>query len=69
MTSTTSSAARLSRAFAGDRAAEVVDDDLGAVVGEHDRLAAADAVAGSGDDRHLAVEHAHLRVPPALQEN
>ena len=52
-------------AFAGDRAAEVVDDDLGAVVGEHDRFAAADAVARSGDDRHLAVEHAHLRVPPA----
>ena len=51
-------------ALAGHRPAEIVDDDLGAVVGEHDRLAAADTVARSGDDRHLAVEHAHLRVPP-----
>ena len=55
-------------AFAGDRAAEVVDDDLGAVVGEQDRLAAADTVARSGDDRHLAVEHAHLRVPPRCEK-
>ena len=51
-------------ALAGDRTAEIVDDDLGAVVGELHRLAPADAVARPGDDRHLAVEHAHLRVPP-----
>ena len=51
-------------ALAGHRPAEIVDDDLGAVVGELHRLAAADTVARSGDDRHLAVEHAHLRVPP-----
>ena len=50
--------------LAGYRAAEIVDDDLGAVVGELHRFAAPDAVARSGDDRHLAVEHAHLRVPP-----
>ena len=50
--------------LAGHGSAEIVDDDLGAVVGELHRLAATDAVARSGDDRHLAVEHAHLRVPP-----
>ena len=49
---------RLVGTLAGDRAAEVVDDDLGAVVGEHDRLAPPDAAAGTGDDRDLAVEHA-----------
>ena len=55
-------------ALAGHRAAEVVHDDLGALVGELDRLAAADAVAGAGDDGDLAVEHAHLRVLlPALK--
>ena len=51
-------------ALAGDRSAEVVDDDLGAVIGELYRFAAAHTVARSGDDRHLAVEHAHLRGPP-----
>ncbi len=55
-------------AFAAHRSAEVVDDDLGTVIGEHDRFAAADAVARSGDDRHLAVEHAHLRGPPRCEK-
>ena len=35
------------------------------MVGEHDRFAASDAIARTGDDGDLAVEHAHLRVPPA----
>src|SRR4051812_47981398 len=48
--------------------AEVVDDDLRAVLREHQRLAATDPVPGSGDDRDFAVEHAHLRVPsPTLE--
>src|SRR5262249_37651975 len=56
-------------ALAGDRPAEVVDDDLGAVIGERDRLAAPHAAPRSGDDRDLAVQHsAHLRVlPPGLK--
>jgi len=49
--------------FAGDGATEVVDDHLGPVVGEHDRLAAANAVAGTGDDGDFAVE------PPYGREN
>ena len=56
-------------ALTGDRAAEVVDHDLGAVIGERDGLAAADTVAGSRDDGDLAVEHAHLRVHPPGTEN
>src|SRR5690606_12684549 len=43
-----------------DRATEVVDDDLCAVLGELQRMPSADAVAGSGDDRDLAVQHAHV---------
>src|SRR4029450_7718329 len=46
----------------------VVDDDLRAVVGEEHGLAAADAVAGAGDDRDLAVEDAHLRVLPSRSQ-
>src|SRR5207253_10724880 len=46
-------------ALAGDRAAQVVDDDLRALGGELERLAPADAVPGPGDDRHLVVENAH----------
>ena len=52
-------------ALAAHRSTEIVHHDLGAVVGEHDRFAASDTVARTGDDGHLAVEHAHLRVPPA----
>ena len=37
-------------ALAVHRAAEVVDDDLGAVVGQQQRVLAADAAAGAGDD-------------------
>ena len=40
-------------------AAEVVDDDLGAVLGQLQRVAPADAVAGAGDDGDLAVEQPH----------
>ena len=48
---------RLVGALAGHRAAEVVDDDLGTVIGERDGLAPPDAVTGARDDRDLAVEH------------
>ena len=42
-------------------AAEVVDDDLGAVGGEHQRVLAADAAAGAGDDAHPSLAQlAHL---------
>src|SRR5262249_23301350 len=55
-------------AFAGYRDAEVVDDDLRALVGQLDGLAPPDAVAGAGDDRDLAVQQPHLRVLlPALK--
>ena len=46
--------------FSADRTAEVVHHDLRSVVGQHDRLAPPDAVAGAGDDRHFAVENPHL---------
>ena len=42
--------------LARDGSAEVVDDDLGALGGEEERLAAADAPAGAGDDRDAALE-------------
>ena len=41
--------------LAGHGSTEVVHDDLGAVVGQEDGFAASYAVAGTGDDRHLAV--------------
>src|SRR5690606_41821125 len=47
------------RTLAGHRSAEVVDDDGRAVLGQLHRVAAADAVPRSGDDRDLAVQHAH----------
>ena len=40
------------RARAVHRAAEVVDDDLGPVFGQHQRVLAADAATGAGDDAH-----------------
>ena len=50
--------ARPRRRTAGavDRAAEVVDDDQRAALGEQERVGAAEAAAGAGDDRDLAVE-------------
>ena len=50
---------RVSRAAAFDRGAEVVDDHAGAVLGEQACVPAADAAAGAGDDRDLALENAH----------
>ena len=47
------------------RAAEVVDDDLGALGGEQERVLPPDAAAGSGDDGHPAVELVHVCRPPA----
>ncbi len=52
-------------AGAVDRAAEVVDHDLGAVAGEAEGVLAADAAAGAGDDRDAAfAEAGHLGAPP-----
>ena len=45
--------------------AEVVDDDLGALLRELHGVAAADAVPGAGDDRDLAFEYSHLSHPVA----
>jgi hypothetical protein len=39
--------------------AEIVDDHLGAVTGQLERVTPADAVTGTGDDRDLAIEQAH----------
>ena len=47
---------RLARPLAGERDAVVVDDDLGAVAGQLERVGAADAAAGAGDDRDAALE-------------
>ena len=47
--------------FAGQRGADVVDDDLGAGRGHGERDLAADAAARSGDDRDLAFHHARHR--------
>ena len=44
-------------ALAGQRAAEVVDDDVRARLGEGQRVRPADAAPGAGDDRDLAREH------------
>ena len=46
-------------ALTRDRSAEVVDHDRGAVLRQLHGVAAADAVARAGDDRHLAVEQPH----------
>ena len=43
-------------AFAGEAAAEVVDDDLRASRREQQRVRAAEAAAGAGHDCYLAVE-------------
>ena len=44
----------LARALAGERRAEVVDDDLRAGARERERVLAADPAPGAGDDRDLA---------------
>src|SRR5690606_8833346 len=46
-------------ALAGDRTAQIVDDDLRTLLRELERMATADPVARSGDDRDLAVQQAH----------
>ena len=50
-------------ALAPDRAAQVVDDDLGTLLGEQQRLAPPDAVPGTGDDRDLPVDQTHSKHP------
>ncbi len=49
----------LAGAVAPNRAAEVVDHDLGAVLGQFERVAAPDAVRRTGDDGDLPVEQSH----------
>jgi len=53
---------RVGLALAGQRGADVVDDDLGAFAGHHDGDLAADAAAGAGDDRDLAGQHGALGI-------
>ena len=50
---------RVQRALAVQPRADVVDDDPGALTGEHQCLFASDASSRAGDDRHLAVEQSH----------
>jgi hypothetical protein len=45
-------------AFAGDRGADVIDDDLGALACHRQRDVAADAAAGARDDDDFALHHA-----------
>ena len=40
-------------------AAEIIYDDLGALLGEQERVGAADASARAGDDRDTSVQEAH----------
>ena len=47
-------------AFAGERRADVVHDDLRARGGHRERDLAPDAAARAGDDRYLVFQHAHL---------
>src|SRR5204862_6387718 len=47
--------------LAGERRTEVVDDHVRAGLGECERVRAADAAAGPGDDRDLARETRHVR--------
>ena len=52
---------RAGRAFitAGERTAQVVDDDLGAFARRDQGALAANAVAAAGDQHHLTVQYAH----------
>ena len=45
--------------LAADRAAQIVDDDLGPLLGQLHGVTPADAVPGPGDDGDLAVEQSH----------
>ena len=48
--------------------AEVVDDHLGALGGEEQRVLAAEPASGPGDDRHATVQRAHAPSPfPAFE--
>src|ERR1700722_1944683 len=51
-------------ALAGDRRADVVHHDLGAVRGQGNRRRPSDPAAGAGYDRDLPVKHTH-RFPPS----
>src|SRR3546814_10969922 len=46
-------------AVAGDRRAEVVDDDAGAMAGQLQRVGSPDAVPRAGDDRDLSLKYYH----------
>lgn len=50
---------RIARAFAAHTAPEVVDQDLGALFREFQRMGTADAPARPRDNRHLAVQKTH----------
>ena len=51
-------------ALAGAIAAEVVHHDLGAVLGQHQAVLAANATGASGDDRHPALtQSCHCSLP------
>ena len=50
----------LAGALALEAGAEIVDEDLGALLGQLERVTAADAVARAGHDRHPAVEQTHV---------
>ena len=56
ISATTASAAGGVAAGAVDRAAQIVDHDLGAALGEFQRVGAAQPAACAGDDGDLAVE-------------
>ena len=49
--------------FPGVAAAEVVDDDAGALLGEQQRVLAADAAPGAGDDGDAAFQCSHVMPP------
>ncbi len=49
------------RSLARDRPAQIVHDHGRAVLRQLQSVTAADAVPRSGDDRNLAVQHAHVR--------
>ena len=57
ISATTSNRRPAGRLTAVEADAVVVDDDLGALIGELERHAAADAAPGAGDHRDLAAQH------------
>ena len=59
ISSTTCSAGAASASLAGEPAAEVVDDDLRAGGRERERVRAADAAPGAGDDRDFSAQIWH----------